>query len=52
MQRADVSRVFPFLFSAAPVVTMLLGVFGLKETLSAKQIVGAALVVVGGLFLL
>ncbi|HEY9899947.1 MAG TPA: EamA family transporter [Pantanalinema sp.] len=52
LQRADVSRVFPFLFSAAPVVTMLFGVFGLKETLSAKQIVGAALVVVGGLFLL
>lgn len=52
LQRADVSRVFPFLFSAAPVVTMLIGVFGLKETLSAKQIVGAALVVVGGLFLL
>lgn len=52
LQRADVSRVFPFLFSAAPVVTMLIGVFGLKETLTAKQIVGAALVVVGGLFLL
>ncbi|MNX60110.1 4-amino-4-deoxy-L-arabinose-phosphoundecaprenol flippase subunit ArnE [compost metagenome] len=52
LQRVDVSRVFPFLFSAAPVVTMLIGVFGLKETLSAKQIVGAALVVVGGLFLL
>ncbi|MBO9541435.1 EamA family transporter [bacterium] len=52
LQRADVSRVFPFLFSAAPVVTMLIGVFGLKETLSAKQIVGVALVVVGGLFLL
>ncbi|MNL68870.1 EamA-like transporter family protein [compost metagenome] len=52
LQRADVSRVFPFLFSAAPVVTMLIGVFGLKETLSAKQIVGATLVVIGGLFLL
>lgn len=52
LQRADVSRLFPFLFSAAPVVTMLIGVFGLKETLSAKQIFGACMVVVGGLFLL
>ena len=52
LQRADVSRVFPFLFSAAPVVTMVLGVLLLHESLSLRQILGAALVIGGGLLLL
>lgn len=52
LKQADVSRVFPFLFSAAPVVTMVLGVLWLGETLSGKQVVGALLVIGGGLLLL
>jgi uncharacterized membrane protein len=52
LQRADVSRVFPFLFSAAPVVTLLIGVFALGETLTLKQLLGVLLVVGGGLLLL
>ena len=52
LQRADVSRVFPFLFSAAPVVTLLIGVFALGETMTLKQILGVMLVVGGGLLLL
>lgn len=52
LQRADVSRVFPFLFSAAPVVTMVLGVVLLHESLSLRQILGAVLVIGGGLLLL
>lgn len=52
LQRADVSRVFPFLFSAAPVVTMVLGVLVLQENLTLRQLLGAALVIGGGLLLL
>lgn len=52
LKQADVSRVFPFLFSAAPIVTMVLGVAVLGETLSAKQVIGALLVIGGGLLLL
>ena len=52
LQRSDVSRVFPFLFSAAPVVTMVLGVLVLGESLTVRQIMGAALVIGGGLLLL
>jgi len=52
LQRADVSRVFPFLFSAAPVVTLLIGVFAMGETMTLKQILGVMLVVGGGLLLL
>jgi drug/metabolite transporter (DMT)-like permease len=52
LQQADVSRVFPFLFSAAPVVTMLLGVLVLHETLTLRQLAGAVLVIGGGLLLL
>lgn len=52
LEQADVSRVFPFLFSAAPVVTMVLGVAVLGESLSARQVVGALLVIGGGLLLL
>lgn len=50
--QADVSKVFPFLFSAAPLVTIALGVLALGETLSAKQALGALLVIGGGLLLL
>lgn len=52
LKQAEVSRVFPFLFSAAPIVTMVLGVVWLGETLSAKQVLGALLVIGGGLLLL
>lgn len=52
LQRSEVSRVFPFLFSAAPVVTMVIGVFGLGESLNLKQVLGACLVIGGGLLLL
>ncbi len=52
LQRADVSKVFPFLFSAAPVVTLLIGVFAMGETMTVKQILGVLLVVGGGLLLL
>jgi uncharacterized membrane protein len=52
LQRADVSKVFPFLFSAAPVVTLLIGVFAMGETMTMKQILGVLLVVGGGLLLL
>lgn len=52
LKQADVSRVFPFLFAAAPIVTMAVGALYLGETLSVKQLVGAALVIGGGLLLL
>ena len=52
LKQADVSRVFPFLFTAAPVVTMLIGVLVLGEHLSLKQGLGAVLVLTGGLLLL
>jgi len=52
LQQADVSRVFPFLFSAAPVVTMFLGMLMLHETLTMRQLAGAVLVIGGGLLLL
>lgn len=52
LREADVSRVFPFLFAAAPLVTLVLGVVGLGESLTAKQVAGALLVVAGGVLLL
>src|SRR5689334_18713432 len=52
LQQAEVSRVFPLLFSAAPLVTIIIGTLFLKETMTAKQVVGALLVVGGGLLLL
>lgn len=52
LQQADVSRVFPFLFAAAPLVTLAVGVGALGEVLTARQLLGAALVIGGGLLLL
>jgi drug/metabolite transporter (DMT)-like permease len=52
LRHVQVSRVFPFLFSAAPLVTVLLGAVILREPLSAKQLLGAFLVVLGGVLLL
>lgn len=52
LKQHDVARVFPFLFSAAPVVTLAVGVLFLGESLSAKQAIGALLVIGGGLLLL
>ena len=52
LQQAEVSKVFPFLFAAAPLVTIAIGVGALGETLSAKQALGALLVIGGGLLLL
>ncbi|MNS15713.1 EamA-like transporter family protein [compost metagenome] len=52
LQQANVSRVFPFLFSAAPLVTLVIGVLFLKEPLTLKQAIGAVLVIGGGLLLL
>ena len=52
LQQAEVARVFPFLFSAAPVVTITIGVLAMHETLSLKQAIGALLVIGGGLLLL
>lgn len=52
LQQANVSRVFPFLFSAAPLVTILIGVLWLGETMSPRQVLGALLVIGGGLLLL
>ncbi len=52
LKQAEVSRVFPFLFAAAPIVTMVVGVGALGETLTTRQLLGAALVIGGGLLLL
>ena len=52
LRQADVSRVFPFLFAAAPLVTIAVGVLALGETLTARQAIGALLVIGGGLLLL
>lgn len=52
LQQANVSRVFPLLFSAAPLVTLVIGVVALKEPMTLKQVLGALLVVGGGLLLL
>jgi drug/metabolite transporter (DMT)-like permease len=52
LAQADVSKVFPLLFAAAPIVTIAIGVFVLKEPMTLKQALGAALVVAGGLLLL
>ncbi|MEB3198541.1 MAG: EamA family transporter [Candidatus Sericytochromatia bacterium] len=52
LKQADVSRLFPFLFAAAPVVTMVLGVVYLGETWRARQVLGAILVILGGILLL
>ena len=52
LKQADVSKVFPFLFSAAPLVTIAVGVFWLGETVSVKQAIGALLVIGGGILLL
>lgn len=52
LKQADVSRVFPFLFAAAPLVTLLCGVVFLGESLTPKQWLGALLVIGGGLLLL
>lgn len=52
LKQAEVSRVFPFLFCAAPLVTLVLGVVFLKEPMSLKQALGAVLVIGGGLLLL
>jgi transporter family protein len=52
LQQAGVARIFPFLFSAAPMVTLLCGVLVLGESLTLKQFLGALLVIGGGLLLL
>jgi transporter family protein len=52
LAQADVSKVFPLLFAAAPIVTIAIGVFVMKEPMTLKQALGAALVVAGGLLLL
>lgn len=52
LKQAHVSRVFPFLFCAAPLVTLILGAVFLKEPLTLKQAFGAVLVIGGGFLLL
>ncbi|MEB3299503.1 MAG: EamA family transporter [Candidatus Sericytochromatia bacterium] len=52
LKDAQVSRVFPFMFAAAPLVTLLLGVLLLHDNLTPKQGLGALLVVLGGALLL
>lgn len=52
LKDAQVSRTFPFMFAAAPVVTLLLGVLVLHEPLTLRQVLGALLVVLGGALLL
>lgn len=52
LKQAEVSKVFPFLFSAAPVVTLILGTVFLGESMSLKQITGVCLVIAGGVLLL
>jgi transporter family protein len=52
LKQAEVSRVFPLLFCAAPLVTLVLGVVFLKEPMTFKQALGAVLVIGGGLLLL
>lgn len=52
LRQADVARVFPLLFAAAPIVTVALAVGLLGETLSWKQALGTLLIVGGGLLML
>lgn len=52
LQQAEVSRVFPFLFAAAPLVTLVIGVVGLGESLTPQKVLGALLVIGGGILLL
>jgi uncharacterized membrane protein len=52
LKDADVSRIFPFLFGASPLVTMVLGYLCLGETLQLKHLIGAAFIIAGSLMLL
>ncbi|MBM3259303.1 MAG: EamA family transporter [Candidatus Sericytochromatia bacterium] len=52
LKDAQVSKTFPFMFAAAPVVTLLLGVLVLHEPLTLRQVIGGVLVVLGGALLL
>lgn len=52
LQQGDVSRIFPLLFSAAPVVSVLVSVLVLHESLNLKQAIGIIFVILGGVLLL
>ncbi|MEB3237336.1 MAG: DMT family transporter [Candidatus Sericytochromatia bacterium] len=52
LKDAAVSRTFPFMFAAAPVVTIVVGMLVLHEPLNLRQVLGALLVVIGGTLLL
>lgn len=52
LAQTEVSHVFPLLFAAAPLVTIGLGVAFLGESMSLKQALGAALVILGSLLLI
>jgi transporter family protein len=52
LKQADVARVFPLLFAAAPIVTVVLAVLLLGESLTPRQALGTLLIVGGGLLLL
>ncbi|MEB3327670.1 MAG: EamA family transporter [Candidatus Sericytochromatia bacterium] len=52
LRQADVARVFPLLFAAAPVVTVGLAIALLGESLTPRQALGTLLIVGGGLLML
>jgi uncharacterized membrane protein len=52
LKQADVAKVFPLLFAAAPLVTLFCGAIFLGESLTLKQWLGALLVIGGGILLL
>ena len=52
LKQADVAKIFPFLFAAAPLITLLCGAIFLGESLSLRQWLGALLVIGGGILLL
>jgi transporter family protein len=52
LKQADVARVFPLLFAAAPIVTVVLAILLLGESLTPRQALGTLLIVGGGLLML
>ena len=52
LRQAEVSRVFPMLFAATPVVTMAIAYLALGEQPTPVRLAGAALVIGGSLLLL
>ena len=52
VQQVGVAKLFPFLFAAAPAVTVVVGVLFLGEAVNLRQALGLALVVAGSLLLL